>query len=138
MLYNTSYKNDKIRDEINAIVGKPFSLLERFKMKRVGSTGMILAEVSPKYYSILNDLKDTKSVNIELRPKGILVHLHQSLERFSWPIPFYQLSFFDSDLFSIHANGNYMKVRKDNRYKRNVPFINKILALRNNNYSFMQ
>ena len=135
MLYKTSYKNDKIRDEINRIVGTPFSFMQRIRMGRIGSSRMVLSQVSPKYYEFLNDLKDLKYVNIELRPKGILVHLNQSLDRYSWPIPYYQLSFFDSDLFSIHANGNFIKLRKDQRYKSNISFINRILTIRNESLS---
>lgn len=131
MLYKTTYKNDKIKEEINQVVGAPFSLMQKIRMGRIGSGRMILAQVSPKYYKNINTLNDLKYVNIELRPKGILVHLYQSLERYSWPIPFYQLSFFDSNLFSIHANGNFIKVKKDSRYESNLAFIQQILKIRN-------
>ncbi|MGY5351485.1 hypothetical protein ACXGQW_02780 [Wenyingzhuangia sp. IMCC45533] len=132
MLYNTTYKNNDIKNAIDAIVGKPYSFLDRIKLKRVGSQRMIVEEVSPKYYSYLNTVGDVNYINIELRPKGILVHLTQALNRFSWPIAYHYLSIFDSNLLSIHAQGNYIKIRKDDRYNSNLTFIKKILALKSN------
>lgn len=130
MLYNTTYKNNEIKEAIDTIVGKPYSFLDRIKLKRVGSQRMIVEQVSPKYFQYLNKISDVNYINIELRPKGILVHLTQALNKFSWPIPYHYLSVFDSNLFSIHAQGNFIKVRKDYRYSSNQKFIQQILTLK--------
>ncbi len=130
MLYNTTYKNADIKNTIDEILGKPYSFLERIQLKRVGSQRMIVEEVSPKFYHFLNSVADVNYINIELRPKGILVHLTQALNKFSWPIAYHYLAVFDSNLFSIHAQGNYIKVKKDQRYQSNQKFIQQILQLK--------
>ena len=127
MIYNTSYKNDKIKAEIDAKMGKPFSLWKRLKLGGIGSSRMIIEEVSVKMIPYISKVSDINYLNIELRPNGILVHITKALEKFSWTIPYYQLSIFNSDLYSIHSQGQFIKVRKDNYYNLNKNFLDKLL-----------
>ena len=46
MIYDTSYYDQKITRAINTAVGKPFSLKERFKLKGIGSSRLVINEVS--------------------------------------------------------------------------------------------
>lgn len=138
MIYNTTYKNRDIKEEIDAKMGKPFSFWQRIKLGRIGSSRMIIKQVSIKLEQYTNTVSDLNYINIELRPKGILVHITKALNRYSWTIPYYQLSLFDSNLFSIHSEGQFIKVRKDNYYKLNQSFIKQIIKLKtaySNKYS---
>ena len=51
--------------------------------------------------------------NIELRPKGIIIHQNKRATRLSWIIPYYRLSIFHSDVLSFHCNGEFLKIKKD-------------------------
>ena len=104
MMYNTTHKNDEIAQLINTKVGPPFSFLERIKHKGIGSKRMKVVTTSFQLMKYLNKVSDINYLNVELRPKGIILHITKGLQSFSWPIPFYQLVFFKGDDFSFHAN----------------------------------
>ena len=91
----------------------------------------MIREVSPKLN--LGNLKfsEIDYGNIELRPKGIIVHYTKKLESFSWVIPYYRLAFYNSQSFSIHANGNFIQFLKNKNYKTNKKFIEKMITLKN-------
>ena len=76
LLYNTTYKDNKIIQQINDLVGKPFNLWEAFKLKGVGSKRMIIDEVSPNLQAIVNRISDVNYGSLELRPKGVLIHIN--------------------------------------------------------------
>ena len=46
MIYNISYRDREIIREINNSIGKPFGVIERFKMKGIGSPRFILDTAS--------------------------------------------------------------------------------------------
>ena len=53
MLKNVSYNNPKQEDEINNFVGKPFSLIERLKMKGIGSGKLLIVSASKEIENLL-------------------------------------------------------------------------------------
>ena len=131
MLFDTTYKNENFNDESAILVGKKFSLLERMKLKGIGSSRMIIKEISPKLNLGTLKYSETDYGNIEIRPKGVIIHYTRKLERFSWVVPYYQLVIYNTQFFSIHANGNYIQFLKNNNYIANKKFINKIVQLKN-------
>lgn len=131
MVFDTTYKNENFNDESAILVGKKFSLLERIKLKGIGSSRMIIKEISPKLNLGTLKYSETDYGNIEIRPKGVIIHYTRKLERFSWVVPYYQLVIYNTQFFSIHANGNYIQFLKNNNYIANKKFINKIVQLKN-------
>lgn len=131
MVFDTTYKNENFNDESAILVGKKFSLLERMKLKGIGSSRMIIKEISPKLNLGTLKYSETDYGNIEIRPKGVIIHYTRKLERFSWVVPYYQLVIYNTQFFSIHANGNYIQFLKNNNYIANKKFINKIVQLKN-------
>lgn len=130
MVFDTTYKNEDYIEKSALLVGKSFSILERIKQGGIGSSRFIIESISPKL-----DLGKLKSAeidygNIELRPKGIIVHYTRILERFSWIIPYYSLVIYNAQFFSIHANGNYMQFLKNKNYTDNKKFIHKMMGLK--------
>ncbi len=131
MVFNTSYKNiDYTKESIN-LVGKAFSFLEKLKMGSVGSSRLVVSEFSPKLKPKNLDTIAVNYTNIELRPKGIIVHFTNRLERYSWIIPYYRLVIYNAQTFSIHANGNFIKCSKNKNYTNNKKFIEKMIDLKN-------
>ena len=130
MLYNRTYTNYDQDQEINNIVGKPFSFFQSLKLRGIGSSRLIIESVSNNFTEIVNDVADINYCNIELRPNGIIINVTQQLNLFSWVIPYYQLVVFDSETLSIHAAGGYIKIVKNKNYSNNKNFLKKMYELK--------
>ena len=138
MLFNTTYVDNEVTREINSILGKPYSFLKAIQMKGTGSHRMMIQEVSPHFRNVLNTNSDINYANIELRPKGIILHINKGLQNYSWIIPYYKLVIFQSETLSIHAEGMFIKLRNNQYVQKNNKFIAKVLSLKehylNSNY----
>ena len=126
MLRNVSYKNDKQEKEINNFVGKPFSLIERLKMKGIGSGKILIVDASKEIENLLILDQNINQCNIERRPKGIIIYFRVLLETYALIIPYYKLVIFkvDSDIYTIHIDHRKVKIKvkskKDHEFIRNI------------------
>lgn len=130
MIYDTSYPDREIIAEINRQVGKPFSLKNRIQLKGIGSARMVMAQVSEDIFEKLPFDNGTQNASIELRPQGIIVHFKRNTEHFSWAIPYYKLTIYQSEYFSLYEHNTFMKFKlslMDNSRKK---FIKKLVNLR--------
>jgi len=127
MVLDITYKNKEHEKLINDLVGKPFSFLQSIKMKGIGSKRMIIDDVSPNMKMYTNSISDINYANIELRPAGILIRINKGLSNFTWIIPYYQLVIYKTNGSSIHAQGRFIRFRKNNTFKENKSFFNKLL-----------
>lgn len=130
MIFNTTYKNEDYTKDSLFHVGKPFNFLEKIKLGGIGSSRFQIEALSPKLDLGKLKFSETNYGNIELRPKGIIVHYTSKLDRFSWVIPYYRLVIYNSQYFSIHANGNVIQFLKNKNYLENKKFIDKMLHLK--------
>ena len=129
-LYNISYK-DKERDElIDAEMGIPYSLVAKIKLGGIGSRRMIIEDMSVNMSHLKSKVEDLQYGSIELRPQGIIVHVNLGLDVFAWTIPFYRLSIYNGDFFTIHGNGDYLQFNKEKSWLENKVFIKKMLRLK--------
>ena len=135
MIYNRTLFDKDEAKEINTILGDSFSFFQILKLRGIGSSRFVVDSVSEKLSQTINRVSDINYCSIELRPKGILVNITQQINLFSWVIPYYKLVIFNSTTFSIHANGSYIKIIKDNNYLNNKTFIDKMLKLKQKNDS---
>ncbi|WP_046755468.1 hypothetical protein [Kordia jejudonensis] len=131
MIVKTTYKDKETEKLIATHLGETFPLLKRIKLKGIGSKRMIVHDVSPKLKQYLNTVDDLNYGNIELRPKGIIVHIHKKLESYSWIIPYYKLNIYTSSFFSIHADGNFIQFKKNKLFVENKSFIQKMVSQKN-------
>lgn len=104
MLQNVSYKNKKQQVEIDNLVGKPFTLLERLKLGGVGSPKLYITRCSKEINALFLLDHNDNTCNIELRPKGIILRFRSLLETYALIIPYYKLTLFkgSSDVYSVH------------------------------------
>jgi len=130
MIYNRTYFNNEDEKEINKTLGNSFSFFQILKLRGVGSSRFIVHSVSENLSHTINKVSDINYCSIELRPCGILVNITQQLNLFSWLIPYYKLVIFNSDTFSIHADGSNIKIVKDKNYLNNKNFITKMMKLK--------
>ena len=130
MIYNRTHFNKEDEKEINETLGNSFSFLQILKLRGVGSSRFIVHSVSENLSHTINKVSDINYCSIELRPYGILVNITQQLNLFSLLIPYYKLVIFNSDTFSIHADGSNIKIVKDRNYLNNKNFITKMMKLK--------
>lgn len=131
MIFNTTYKNNNYEKECNILTGSKFTFLESIKKGGIGSGRLIIKKASSKITSNHLKFSETDYANIELRPKGVIIHYTQKQERFSWIIPYYRLVIYNAQYFSIHANGSFIQFLKNTNYNENKKFINRMITLKN-------
>ena len=127
LVLDTTYYNKEHKLLFNNLVGKPYTLFESIKRRGVGSKRMIVDKVSPNLNSILNTVSDLNYANIEMRKKGILIHITKGLRNFTWAIPFYHLVLYKTDGMSIHAQGKFIHFKKSKNFYENKNFLRSLL-----------
>jgi len=125
MIYNTTSQDPDVKDEIIRTLGPPYGFREIFRMGSVGSSRMRIAQYSSQFKKMIEHSSDFAVASIGLRPKGILVSLSKNDRRMCWTIPYYRLSIYKTELLSIHAEGQFLKLELQG--KQNHKFIQKIL-----------
>ena len=128
MILETTYETKEIRKEIDEHIGKSFSLMETIRMRGIGSKRMLVKELSPNMMEYKQRSMDRQFINVELRPKGIIVHIRMNYRHFAWLIPYYQLAIYKTDSLNIHAQGRYIKTLDG--FKNNMKFVEKMLDMR--------
>jgi len=130
MLLNVSYNNKKITQQIDAEVGPPFTLRERFKKKGIGSPKLIITSGSISIQNLLIQNNNRNQCNIELRPKCIIVGFRSLLERYALVIPYYHLALYKgtATTYSIYRNIYFIKIEVRPNDKAAHIFIKKVLG----------
>jgi hypothetical protein len=133
MLKNISYNNPKIIDEINNYVGKPYTILKRLKIGGIGSSKLIINSADSIIENLLNLDNNLNYCNIEIRPKGIIIHFKSLLETYGLIVPFYKLKIFKgkANEYSIYIDNFFIKVNASEKNEHD--FLKKILRLRASN-----
>ena len=129
-LYNITYKNKETEKEINAEMGKPFGLIEKLKLGGIGSRRMIIENFSEDIKNLTLKVSGIQYANIELIPNGIIVHINQGIYTHAWTIPYFRLSVFNGDFFTIHGGGSHIQFNKEKSWKENKEFLQKIVKLK--------
>lgn len=130
MVYHNNKNSREQRDEIDALLGKTFGLVENFSMGGKGSPRILVQDAHPKLLPLLGHGDDRRHINIELRPKGIIVFFRNHVNDFIWPIPYYQLSLFAAETFNIHAHGLNLKLARDEKKSGLERFYRKLMEQR--------
>lgn len=127
MVLDTTYHNKEHKKSLDNFVGKPYTLFETLKRNGVGSKRMIVENVSPNLNVILNKISDINYANIEMRKKGILIHITKGHQNYTWAIPFYHLVIYKTDGMSIHAQGKFIHFKKSKNFYENKSFLSTLL-----------
>lgn len=129
-LYNITYKNKETEKEINAEMGKPFGLIEKLKLGGIGSRRMIIENFSEDLKNLALKVSGIQYANIELRPNGVIIHINQGIYTHAWTIPYFRLSIFNGDFFTVHGGGSHIQFNKEKSWKENKEFLQKIVKLK--------
>lgn len=133
MLVNVSYNNKSVSKKIDAEVGKPFTLKERWALGGIGSPKLIITETSIDIKNLLILDNNRNTCNIEMRPKGIIVGFRSLLESYALVIPYYKLSIYkgQASVYSIYKDQYFIKVESDTKAVQE--FFKKILGYKADN-----
>ena len=129
-LYNITYKNKETEKEINAEMGKPFGLIEKLRLGGIGSRRMIIENFSEDLKNLALKVSGIQYANIELRPNGVILHINQGIYTHAWTIPYFRLSIFNGDFFTVHGGGSHIQFNKEKSWKENKEFLQKIVKLK--------
>jgi hypothetical protein len=117
MLLNVSYTDRSVTKKIEAEVGKPFTLKERFQLGGIGSPKLEITEASVEIRNLLILDNNADCCNVEMRPKGIIVGFRSLLESYALVIPYYKLTVYKGDfaIYSIYRDNYFIKVKSDTK-----------------------
>ncbi|MCB9245811.1 MAG: hypothetical protein H6606_05220 [Flavobacteriales bacterium] len=129
---STTFNNTRfdrvLEQEVDQLLGKRFGLMYKLKNGSVGSEPFIVQAWKGDFNFDPESKDYDRKCNMELRPKGIIVHYRKQMSTFIWPIPFHQLTIFQSaGIITIYQNTNFLKVKPMYRRKMSSPFIRKVL-----------
>ena len=115
MLLNISYNDPKQKKEIDDIVGKPFSLQNRLKMRGIGSGKLVISSASIEIHNLLILDNNINTCSIEMRPMGVIVRFRSLLETYGLIIPYFKLKLYKgkSKIYSIYKDQYYIKVKAE-------------------------
>ena len=116
-LYNVSYYEREIDQEINASVGKPYGILKSIKMGGIGSPRMTIDDASEGIKPLLEHAKYLKYCNIEIRPKGLIIRFRLRLDALAFVVPF--------SVLKITAHGEGYRLAGSREYLDLIPFRNR-------------
>ena len=129
-IYNISYKDKETDKLINEEMGNAYSLIKKLQLGGIGSRRLVIEYFSENMNHLKLKVSGLQYGNIEIRPKGIIIHINQGIYTYAWTIPFFRLSIYNGDFFTIHGNGNYIQFNKEKSWKENRTFLQKLIQLK--------
>lgn len=133
MLLDVSYNNKINTRKIDDELGKPFTLMERFKMGGIGSPKLILTAASIQISNLMNLDNNRNVCNIEMRPKGIIVGFRSKLSSYAFSIPYYKLVLYKgkAEEYSIYRDNYFFKIEAKAKDKEVHNFMKKLMGAKN-------
>lgn len=127
MLKNISYNNLNIIDEINKLVGKPYSFLEKIKRGGVGSKKLLITKADKVIENLLILDQNINNCNIEIRSSGIIIYFRSLLETYGLIIPYYKLVVFkvSENEYTFNVDSKFLKIKT--KSEKDHAFIRKIM-----------
>ncbi|NBT88053.1 MAG: hypothetical protein EBT51_07070 [Flavobacteriaceae bacterium] len=130
MVFDTTQPNEDFDQCAQTKLGPAYGLFDRLSIGRIGSRRMMIHSYSEGFWPLKNKFQDILYGNMELRPNGIILYATNGGKRMGWIIPYHELIIFDSDWFSIHAQGLVIKFEKNRNYNENKSFIRMMMDKR--------
>ncbi len=132
MLLNVSHNDPEIKFKIKQLVGDPFPFFMRLKMRRVGSSKLLITKSSLEIFKILSLDQSTDTCNIELRPQGIIIGFQKRLETYNLVIPYYKLTIYkgSSDEYTFYKDQHFIRVLVKSSNTTALQFIDEVIANR--------
>ncbi len=121
--YNINNINDN--KSIDNALGTEFFLRKSFNFNKSGA--LEVDTLSPIFQYQMKFPQYDLNVEVEIRPKGIVVYLNNTKKSIAWIIPYYKLVIFQSRYYGIHSNGHFIRFYKQYLSPDQSSFFKKIL-----------
>lgn len=133
VLISQGYSTKK--QEIDALVGKPFNLEQRKLLGKTSSSNNRITGASIEIHNLLTLNQDQSTCTIEMRPKGIIVSFRSNLETYALVIPDYKLKIYKgkAEEYSFHKDQYFLKIWADKSDPEIHKFIKQISHNRSEN-----
>ena len=82
-------------------------------MGGIGSRRMVIGDISEEYQKYLKAAHYQSHANLELRPKGLIIHFRHKLEAYSWIMPYASLEVEASDLLRLTSDGKFISFAEE-------------------------
>ncbi|HBH48739.1 MAG TPA: hypothetical protein DDX98_08865 [Bacteroidales bacterium] len=129
MIKNFTYRDPEIIAEVDALIGKEYSLLERIRKGGTGSPRFMIVNASDAINKHLIKANNINYSSIERRPTGIIVNFYSVLNHYIWVIPYDQLELErHGDSYKIESNDAHLRFSPKLTSREHQRFMTKILA----------
>ena len=130
MIKNLSYNSKKNKAVLYERGGRPLSLIERFKLRGIGSNKLVITDASKEIVELLRLDNNINYCNIEIRKNGIVIRFRSLLETFGLIIPYYKLVIYkgESKIYSFYKDQHYVKFLVNNQ--NSTLFVKKVVRLK--------
>jgi len=85
-IYNLSYNNKELFEEVYAITGKPFGIVGSIRTGGTGSPPLSFHHAPEDVMKIIRQNVDRKYSNIEILKRGIIIRFKSRLENYGVPV----------------------------------------------------
>lgn len=128
MLLNISKDFNEKREDINEIVGRPFTLSERQQLKTTSLHNLPVTAASIEIYNLLVLNEGQSNCSLEMRPKGVLISFRAAGETYSLIIPFFKLKIYKgrAEEYSFYKDNHFIKVHAGAEQTEVHSFIKKL------------
>lgn len=128
MLVKDTFNEKRARRQIEEVAGKKFPLIERVKMRGIGSQRLLIIDASDDISDLLKIDSKRDLCNIELRKGGIVVRFQSKINTYAWPIPWHQLTLFrNGEVMSVYSQSSFVKVVTEHNETLDRGFLLKVL-----------
>ena len=132
MLFKTSQNQEKIREELERICGRQYTLIEKIKNGFYGSPKYLLKGMNPKDFDIdFEDYSDLAYCTMEMRTKGMAIYFRYKNEEYVLMSRYNQISFLSNDGIIETQSNNYILKLKVTDNKGHQKFIKAFYESRN-------
>ena len=132
MIRNLSYNNPQIKQEVEILIGKPYPMLTRIKMKGTGSPKYLIIEASKEISDKLALDNNLNYCSFELRPGGIIIAFRSLLESFGWILPYRNFRVIPGNKnYSIQSDDAYIVLENNLRFNSGDQFLEKLIRIQN-------
>ena len=131
MIKNLSYNSKKNKAVLFELVGRSLSLIERLKLRGIGSNKLVITDASKGIIELLRLDNNINYCNIEIRKNGIVIRFRSLLETYGLIMPYYKLVIYkgESKIYSFYKDQHYVKFLVNN--KNSTLFVKKVVRLKN-------
>jgi hypothetical protein len=128
MILNISKDFSEKRDDINELVGKPFTLEERKKLNSTSLQNLWITAASIEIYNLLVLNEGNSQCSLEMRPKGVIMSFRAATETYALIIPFFKLKIYKgrAEEYSFYKDHQFIKVKAGAEEKEVHAFIKKL------------